>query len=186
MTHEQATVTPSEVVSFWFAAETKPYWFKPTEAFDAALSERFGAAYAQARSGELDGWADAAEGSLALIILLDQIPRNIFRGKPEAYSSDEKAISVANAAIAKGQDKQLDPQQRQFFYLPFMHSERLEDQETGMALYTELGVEETLDYMRRHRDIIARFRRFPHRNETLDRASTEEELAFLEQPGSRF
>ena len=177
---------PGEILSFWFSEETKPHWFAASEAFDAKLKERFAASYDNARSGELNAWAENAEGALALILLLDQIPRNIRRNTPEAFATDARALSEARKAIARGFDRQLSSVQRQFLYLPFMHSEELQDQEQGMELYAALDLAEPLDFMRRHRDIIARFGRFPHRNKILGRQTTQEEAAFLEGPGSHF
>ncbi len=179
-------LTPEAVLSFWFSEAVKPKWFKPDEAFDAELKERFGPALNEVRSGQLDAWAETPAGALARIILLDQIPRNIYRGSPDAFASDAQALAAAKQAVSRGFDAGLSPEGRQFLYLPFMHSENLADQDEGMALYAALGLDEPLDYMRQHRDVIARFGRFPHRNEILGRSSTAEELAFLDEPGSRF
>lgn len=177
---------PNEVLDFWFSEAVKPKWFASDDAFDAELRRRFEIAHGRARRGELAAWEASAEGLLALIVLLDQIPRNIYRGTPAAFAADDQALALAEAAIARGLDTSLGPYQRAFLYLPFMHSERLADQERGIMLYTKLGLAEQIDYMHRHRDIIARFGRFPHRNAILDRASTQEELEFLKQPGSSF
>ena len=183
--HEMKT-EPSDVVSFWFADETKPNWFEGNDEFDAELEKRFGAAYEAARSGQLDAWAENPQSALALILLLDQIPRNIHRNTPEAFATDAQALALAKQAIERGFDTALTAEQRQFLYLPFMHSEQLAEQERGVELYSALGVAEPLDFMRRHRDIIARFGRFPHRNKILGRASSDEEEAFLKLPGSHF
>ncbi len=179
-------IQPSDVVSFWFAEETKPNWFEGNEEFDAELRRRFGAAYMAARSGQFDGWGEDPRSVLALVLLLDQIPRNIHRNTPEAFATDAQALDLAKRAIEQGYDTALTPEQRQFLYLPFMHSEQLAEQERGMELYEALGLEVPLDFMRQHRDIIARFRRFPHRNRILGRTSTDEEEAFLKTPGSHF
>lgn len=181
-----ATLSPSDIVDFWFSDDTKKQWFKPDAAFDDALRARFETPLQAARRGVYADWPGTAHGALALIILLDQISRNIYRGTPEAFAADEQALDVAAHAIANGFDEQLTPEQRIFLYMPYMHSEALADQERGMELFTRLGVAENLDYMRRHRDIIARFGRFPHRNAILGRQSTPEELEFLKQPGSSF
>lgn len=186
MTVDGNKLAPSDVVSYWFSEEVRPKWFEPDDAFDAGLRSRFGPAAEKAQAGGLASWAETPEGALALVILLDQVPRNIHRGKAEAFAADAQALRVAKEAISRKLDATLEAAQRQFLYLPFMHSERLEDQEQGMALYAKLGLEEPLDFMQQHRDIIARFGRFPHRNETLGRTSTAEELEFLKQPGSRF
>jgi uncharacterized protein (DUF924 family) len=179
-------IEPSDVVSFWFAEETKPNWFEASEEFDAELRKRFGAAYLAARGGQLDEWAEDPGSALALVLLLDQIPRNIHRNTPEAFATDTKALNLAKQAIEHGHDMALPQEQRQFLYLPFMHSEQLAEQERGMELYGPLGLAVPLDFMRAHRDIIARFGRFPHRNRILGRANTEEEEAFLKLPGSHF
>ncbi|WP_088342622.1 MULTISPECIES: DUF924 family protein [Rhodomicrobium] len=179
-------VTPGDVVGFWFSEAVKAKWFDADADFDAGLRMRFEAALGKAKRGELAAWEASAEGMLALVVLLDQIPRNIYRATPEAFATDGQALSLAERAIAAGLDAKLTPEQRIFLYLPFMHSERLAVQERGIALYDELGIAEQIDYMRRHRDVIARFGRFPHRNAILGRVSTEAELAFLTEPGSRF
>lgn len=179
-------ITPAEVVTYWFSEPVKPKWFEGGAAFDDELRHRFIDAWRAARTGALDHWTTTPEGLLALVILLDQIPRNCNRGTPDAFSSDADALRWAKWAVEQEIDRGLGDEQRQFLYLPFMHSEALADQEQGMALYEALGLASPLDYMRRHRDIIARFGRFPHRNDYLGRVSTPEEIEFLKQPGSRF
>jgi len=179
-------VEPSEILSVWFAPESRPKWFKPDDAFDAALRRRFEPALEKARADWLGAWLETPEPALAHIILLDQVPRNIYRGTPKAFAWDDLALDLADQAVKAGLDAKLGPEERQFLYMPFMHSERLADQERGVALFTALGLEEPLDFMKRHRDVIARFGRFPHRNAILGRESTPEEMAFLEQPGSSF
>lgn len=179
-------VTPSDVVDYWFSEEIKPKWFDGGAAFDQDLRDRFVEAWDEARAGALDHWTATPMGLLALVILLDQIPRNCHRGTPDAFSTDPQALRWAKWAVEQGIDRSFGDDQRQFLYLPFMHSETLAEQEEGMRLYAVLGLASPLDYMRRHRDIIARFGRFPHRNEFLGRVSTPEEVEFLKQPGSRF
>jgi uncharacterized protein (DUF924 family) len=179
-------IAPLEVLAFWFSPEVKAKWFEPDDAFDAELRRRFEPALKQARSGALDSWGDSPQGALALIVLLDQISRNIYRGTPQAFAADALALGIARRAVARGFDKNLATDERAILYMPFMHSERLEDQEEGVKLFTALGLDVPLDFMRRHRDIIARFGRFPHRNAILGRPSTPEELEFLKQPGSSF
>ncbi len=180
------TPNPDEVLTFWFASETKPKWFAPDAEFDAQLRSRFGDWLAAAKNGELDRWAETAKGALALIVLLDQFSRNIHRGTPDAFAADAKALALAKTVLKNGLDGQFTDEERQFLYLPFMHSETLSDQEEGVALYERLGQANALDYMRQHRDIIARFGHFPHRNAILGRSSTAEEIEFLKQPGSSF
>jgi uncharacterized protein (DUF924 family) len=186
MNDTKPMVTPEDVLAFWFSAEVQPKWYEKDDAFDAICRERFGAASEAAIAGALDAWTATPEGALALVILLDQIPRNVHRGTPRAFSGDDKALATAKAAIAKGFDTALPSDRRNFLYMPFQHSERLEDQERGMELFAANDVADGLKYMTAHRDIIARFGRFPHRNAILGRASTPEELDFLQQPGSSF
>jgi uncharacterized protein (DUF924 family) len=177
---------PEELLSYWFSPEVKPKWFQPDEAFDSELRTRFADWLAAAKNGALDDWRETASGTLALVVLMDQIPRNIYRGTPDAFATDSQALALSREAIAKGFDAQFTEEQRSFLYLPFMHSEDLATQDDGVSLYKTLGNAEALDYMQRHRDIIARFGRFPHRNAFLGRGSTEEEIEFLKQPGSSF
>ena len=177
---------PSDILAFWFSQKVRAKWFARDDGFDAELRQRFGALLGQARLGELAHWAESPEGALALVILLDQFSRNIHRGTPEAFAADAQALGVAKHAIARGHDLRLTPDGRGFLYMPFEHSEDIADQDRGVALFEALGAAEPLDYMRRHRDIIACFGRFPHRNAILGRNSTADEVAFLKQPGSSF
>jgi uncharacterized protein (DUF924 family) len=161
----------------------RPVWFRADPAFDGAIS-RFAAASAAAVAGWVPHLSGSARGALALTLLLDQVPRNLFRDDPRAVAGDPQARRVADAAIAAGFDQQLPALQRLFLYLPFEHSEHLADQERACALIGALGLPGATDYAWRHRQIIARFGRFPHRNRALGRTSTEAELAFLREfPG---
>ena len=172
---------PAEIVAFWRDAGPAR-WFAKDDAFDAEIARRFEATHHAAARGELADWAETAEGSLALLILLDQFPRNIWRGSAHAFATDPLARAIAARALAAGHDAQTDPALRSFFYLPFEHSERLEDQDRCLALCEALDAESGGDagtWARLHRDIIARFGRFPHRNACLGRDSTADELAFL-------
>ncbi|MEZ5932057.1 MAG: DUF924 family protein [Alphaproteobacteria bacterium] len=171
--------TIRELVDFWFDEETKPRWYDSTPTFDELCRQRFGALVAQAAEGELAAWEQTAEGALALCLLLDQMPRNMFRATPAAFATDEQAADVARRAIERGFDQTLDLEKRKFLYMPFMHSERLDDQERSVALAAALDDGETLRYAEEHADIIRRFGRFPHRNAILGRQSTPEEHAFL-------
>jgi uncharacterized protein (DUF924 family) len=183
---EPVTFAPADILAFWFSQDVKAKWFVREDGFDAELRQRFGALLAKAKQGELAHWVESPDGALALVILLDQFSRNIYRGTPNAFTADEMALAAAKQAIAQGYDLRLTAEQRGFLYMPFEHSEALADQDRGVALFEALGSEESLDYMRRHRDIIARFGRFPHRNAILGRSSTPEEIEFLKQPGSSF
>jgi uncharacterized protein (DUF924 family) len=181
-----ATPSPADVINFWFSADARPNWFAKSEAFDEAMRARFEEAYALARDGALEDWRDMPASALALIILLDQVPRNIYRGTAQAFATDDKALAIAEHAIACGFDAHLGEEERVFLYMPFMHAESIAAQEKGVALFEALGRAENLDYMRRHRDVIARFGRFPHRNAVLGRVSTPDEIDFLKLPGSSF
>lgn len=182
-----------QILDFWFGApdsggygKPRETWFKADDAFDADIKQRFEGPLEAAAAGTHDGFAVTPEGALALTILLDQFPRNIYRGTARAFAFDPKALALARQALAAGYDQAVAPFQRTFLYLPFEHSESLADQERSVALFEALGDENSLDYAVRHRDIIVRFGRFPHRNAILGRESTAEELIFLEQPGSSF
>lgn len=188
------------VLTFWFGApgsedtsyaQRRKLWFGKNPEADEYIRTAFYPLYTQAALGELEGWRSQPHSSLALILLLDQFPRNLFRNDPRAFATDEQALTVAKQAIAQGFDQQLNLLQRLFIYLPLEHSEVLEDQHQAVALIEVLAQQDPdladpYDYALRHRDVIARFGRFPHRNEVLGRVSTPEEAEFLQQPGSRF
>ena len=170
-----------EVAAFWRAAGPSR-WFAKDEVFDAEFKSRFEAAHHAAAAGTLDAWAGEAEGALALLVLLDQFPRNAWRGSARMFATDARARAVARAAIDAGLDRQVDDGLRAFFYLPLTHSESLADQERSVALNAALDAD-TQRYAVLHRDIVARFGRFPHRNPMLGRETTPEEQAFLDQGG---
>lgn len=173
--------SPADVVSFWKEAGPGK-WFKKDAAFDEAIRERFLDAHFAAARGEFDGWGATAEGSLALLLLLDQFPRNIFRGSAHAFATDGLARAVAARAVDGGQDLEVAENLRCFFYLPFEHSEDLDDQERSVLLCQPLGPD-MLKWAVLHRDIVARFGRFPHRNASLGRTTTPEEQAYLDEGG---
>jgi uncharacterized protein (DUF924 family) len=171
---------PDDVIAFWTEAGPKR-WFAKDGAFDAEIRARFEATHHAAARGELDGWADTAEGALALLLLLDQFPRNLWRGSAHAFATDSLARRIAAEAVGRGFDRAVDPALRQFFYLPFEHSEDLGDQEQAVAL---CGFDpDSLKWARIHRDIIRRFGRFPHRNPCLGRTTSEDEQAFMDGGG---
>ena len=177
----------AEVVEFWFGPGMQERWFKSDPAFDAEVRARLGAPREAAVAGELGAWRDSAQGCLALIVLLDQAPRNLFRDQARTFTTDAAARELTGHALAQGFDAALTQDQRGFLYLPLEHSESLEDQDLSLRLTAALDEDPSWhDYAVRHRDIIARFGRFPHRNAALGRQSTPEELAFLERPGSSF
>lgn len=184
--------TVQEILQFWFGEILKPRkeWFIKNPDFDEAIRSRFLTTYEQAATEPFDCWLDSPESGLALVIVLDQFPRNLFRGQPKAFATDSKALSVAQIAIEKGFDRQLPGVQRFFFYLPFEHSENLAHQNQAVQLFEQFqddpDLQDTYDYALRHRAVIERFGRFPHRNTILGRASTPEEIEFLKQPGSSF
>ena len=169
------------LLQFWREAGPQR-WFRRDDGFDAGFRERFLAAHEAAATGQLDDWGATPDGALALVLLLDQFPRNAFRGTPRMYATDAQARAAADAAIAAGHDLAVDPQLRPFFYLPFMHSEALPDLERCVALNDAIGGEPAR-YARHHRDIVARFGRFPHRNAVLGRPSSEQEERFLAEGG---
>lgn len=169
------------VIAFWREAGPER-WFVKDDAFDEHFRTQCSALYEKAARGELDFWLADPEGALALILLLDQFPRNCFRGTPRMFATDAAALAAANAAIEAGHDRAIDPSLRLFLYLPFEHSESLADQDRSVALITPLG-EELLAYAEEHRAIIRRFGRFPHRNAILGRETTPEEQHFLDEGG---
>jgi uncharacterized protein (DUF924 family) len=175
-----------ELLDFWFSGAARPYWFKPDAAFDARLAARFAELAEAARTRALDDWAATPKGALARIILLDQLPRNLRRGAAAAFEADAVALEAARDAVRRSFDAALTEEQRVFLYLPYMHAEDLAAQDEGVALYRALGRAENLDYMTRHREAIARFGRFPHRNAILGRETTPEESEFLKDPGNWF
>lgn len=172
----------TEIATFWRSAGPDK-WFTKDPAFDAEVATRFMPLHDAAARGELDDWANAPEGTFALMILLDQFPRNMFRGSARAFATDPKAIGIAKVAVLAGQDQALSPADRQFLYLPFMHSEALADQDMAVALYEGLQNEKALHYAHIHRDAIGRFGRFPHRNAVLGRDTTPEEATYLANGG---
>jgi uncharacterized protein (DUF924 family) len=180
-----------EVLDFWFAGNAAVFrkvWFEADMDFDAAC-RRFTDALREAKTGALDHWTVTPRGTLALVILLDQFSRNLHRGSPEAFAADAKAREIARSAVGRGIDQRLAPMERMFVYLPFEHSEDVADQDESVRLFATLREalgEESMRYTERHRDVIRRFGRFPHRNAALGRVSTPEELAYLAQPDAGF
>jgi uncharacterized protein (DUF924 family) len=184
-------MTPGEILDFWFEgepSERRAKWFEKNPEFDLVCSG-FTAAIRDARAGRYDHWASTPLGGLALIVLLDQLSRNVFRGSPEAFAADNHALDVARGMIANGFDTVLTPVQRMFVYLPFEHSEAIEDQNESVRLFETLRGDleaKLIDYARDHRDVIFRFGRFPHRNAVLGRTNTPAEDDYLAQPGAGF
>jgi uncharacterized protein (DUF924 family) len=185
------------VLDFWFGREDEPgygefrnQWFRKDPAFDAEVTARFGELYEEAASGDLDGWRDDARSCLALVILLDQFPRNMFRGDGRTHATDGTALETSKYAVEHALDRELPAFQRMFLYMPFMHSENVEDQRRSVELFgllaEEPGAPDVTSYAVGHREIVERFGRFPHRNAILGRRTTPEEAEFLKTEGSSF
>lgn len=198
-----SVATSEEVLAFWFGPPGSPplagatKWWSKDEAFDREVRERFEGTIAAAAAGELDGWKATPRGRLALVIVLDQLSRNAFRGTPRSFAEDGRARDLTLEALDTGEDRQLEPIERSFLYMPLMHAENADLQRKCIAAFERLCdttpqpdlqkyTANNLDFARKHAEIIERFGRFPHRNEILGRTSTPEELEFLKQPGSSF
>ena len=175
-----------EILNFWFKECKIEQWFKKNENFDQMIENRFSSAIENAIAGKLDSWEETETGCLALIILLDQFTRNVFRDTPRAFAGDERALALSQLCFNNDYLTNLDIHRRQFMLMPMMHSENLAVQETALPLFKKYASEKDYEYAEKHRDIIARFGRFPHRNVILRRKSSNEELEFLKQPGSSF
>lgn len=174
-----AVKTPQDVRDFWFSDRMRPYWFQKSDEIDRQIIQLFGETYEAAHGGRLTYWQESPADTLSLAITLDQFPRNMFRGSSRSFESDDLALTVAQRAVDRGEDQQLSPDERQFLYLPFMHSEEPDVQERSVRLYEALGNQHSLHFAREHRDIVTRFGRFPHRNLVLGRENTPEETEFL-------
>jgi uncharacterized protein (DUF924 family) len=182
MTDIRDDVSPAAILAFWRAAGSDR-WYKRDDAFDADLRRRFLGLWRKAAAGELSCWEATDDGALALVIVLDQFPRNMFRGDARAYISDALALEVANRALARGADRRMAADLLEFLYLPLMHSEHWADQERCVALFRNTPNADNLGYAEQHADIIRRFGRFPHRNIVLGRITTPDEQAFLDGGG---
>ena len=176
----------SEILKFWFEEIDPAKWWAKDDVFDQSIRGRFSEVHARATRCELFEWRAESKGRLAEIIILDQFSRNLFRGSPQAFASDPLALALAQEAISAKAEEALSPTERSFLYLPFMHSESLAIHAVAMELYRTNGIHSNLDFEIRHKQIIERFGRYPHRNAILGRKSTPEEIEFLEQPGSAF
>ena len=173
---------PADILAFWLAAG-HDRWYKRDDTLDAEVRRRYFDLWQKAAAGELAAWEESDDGALALTIVLDQFPRNMFRDDPRAYSSDTLAREVAGKAIDRGAAARIEPDLRAFLYMPFMHSEQLADQLRCVELFRKAGNTENLEYAEQHADIIRRFGRFPHRNSVLGRTTTSDEQAFLDDGG---
>ena len=178
--------SPQAVLDFWFTEVGPAGWYAVSDTLDATIRARFGPLLAAATACELFGWRTTQEGRLAEIIVLDQFSRNIHRGTPHAFAQDPLALTLAQEAVAQGHDRDLPADRRAFLYLPFMHSESLAIHAVALQLFAGTGLKHGLDFEMRHKAILDRFGRYPHRNAILGRTSTAAEIAFLEEPGSSF
>jgi len=173
---------PEDVLDFWFDESSSRHWFRSTPAFDAQIRKRFEVIWHEAVAGDLSDWEDSSAGALALVIVLDQFPLNMFRDKPESFASEAQSREVAKRAIARNFDNELEDHQKPFLYLPFMHSEDLTDQDRSVELFKSAGLVDNLRWAQHHRDVVRRFGRFPHRNAILGRNSSPQEQAWLNSP----
>ena len=169
----------NEVLDFWYAEENAKKWFNSTESFDEEIKQRFESLWQRAADGELSSWESTPNGCLALCIVLDQFPLNMFRGENKSFATEQQSIQVAKAAISKSFDEQIDKERVSFLYMPLMHSEELQDQELSVVCFKKRDLKDNLKFAQHHRDLIVEFGRFPHRNEALGRESTTAEIEYL-------
>ena len=172
-------ISPHTIIDFWFSDQVKDQWFASTPALDQEIKDRYAAVWKAAAQHDLDDWCVTPLGSLALVIVLDQFPLNMFRNQPLSFSTEQQAIEVARQAIDRQQDQQIEKDKLAFLYMPLMHSEQLSDQDQAVALYRAAGLTHNMRFSEHHRAIIQQYGRFPHRNAILSRASSAEELAYL-------
>lgn len=180
--------TKQEVLSFWFEETMPQQWFQKNDSFDAEITERFMVTYDMAKKDLCADWTKNADGVLALTLVLDQFPRNMFRDSPKAFETDDKILLIIKEALNKGFDSILSPVKRRFMYMPFMHSEKLKDQKKSVSLFERMKNDDPMsyEYALKHYEVIEKFGRFPHRNKVLGRESTDEELNYLSLPGAGF
>jgi len=176
--------TPHEILKLWFKESTRPMWFNSTQEFDREVRERFEATYQAGKRGELADWERDVEGALALVILFDQFPHHMYRQQAESFTMEAQSRAIARRIVWRELDRTLTPERQAFAYLPFMHSENIQDQEQSVQLFSQPGLENNLKWAMHHHDIVRRFGRFPHRNEILGRASTAEEHEYLQVQGA--
>jgi len=179
VTSSVGDLTYHEILAFWFSDSVCEHWFNATPALDSDINDRFFSVYQDAVMGRFADWENTADGCVALVIVLDQFPLNMFRGKAESFASEKMSRAVANRAIEKGFDLALDDQYKIFLYMPFMHSEDLRDQDSAVDLFMAAGLTENVTFAKHHRAIIKQFGRFPHRNAALGRSSTDVEQTYL-------
>ncbi len=168
-----------EILKYWFSDKLKPYWFASTPELDAEMKDKFLTLWEQAKAGEKDHWKESGKGCLALCIVLDQLPLNMFRGDPRSFSTEQQAVEITKFSIRKGFDEQVSNDRVSFLYMPLMHSEKLADQNLAVASFEKANLVGNIRFAKHHRGIIEEFGRFPHRNKILGRESTQKELDYL-------
>ena len=169
----------NDILEFWFSERVSPQWFNATKELDDEILQRFGGLWHKALNNELNDWAKTPEGALALVILLDQLPLNMFRGQAKSFKTEALAIKVTKHTVSQGFDKKISKNQLMFLYMPLMHSENIEDQNLSIKLFTEAQLTQNLRFANHHKELILKFGRFPHRNAILGRTSTHEEIEYL-------
>lgn len=169
----------SEILKYWFSEDISKYWFASTPEIDTQMRDRFNDLWEKAKEGELDHWKTSGKGCLALCIILDQLPLNMFRGTAKSFITEQQAVTIAKYAIEKELDQQISKERVSFLYMPLMHSESLDDQNLSVELFEKAGLENNLRFAKHHRDLIIEFGRFPHRNEVLKRDSSLQEIEYL-------
>jgi uncharacterized protein (DUF924 family) len=172
-------ITPQEIIDFWYSDRIKKQWFSSTPELDKEILDKYGALWEVASNGELDAWSDLPEGNLALVIVLDQFPLNMFRGQAKSFKSERKAVETALKAINKNFDERIARDKLAFLYMPLMHSEIVAEQDLSLKLFREKNLDANIRFAEHHSEIVRQFGRFPHRNEILGRKSTEEEIEYL-------
>lgn len=173
-----------DIINFWFSEQTKPLWFNSTSDFDALLNEKYLGVYTEARNLKLKDWQAASLGALALVIILDQFPLNMFRGQPQSFETEALSREIAAQAVNQGFDAELSIEQKAFLYMPYMHSENMADQEQSLILFNQDGLESNYRFAQHHYEIVKQFDRFPHRNKILGRENTEAEIDYLNSDGA--
>ncbi len=173
------SIKPTDILDDWYSEFMQKHWFASTPALDDEIREKYQSLWERAAAGELDHWQDSPEGALALVIVLDQFPLNMFRGRPVSFRTERKAIEVTLNALKKGFDKQLSKDRLSFLFMPLMHSEKLEEQDLSVALFRRYGLTGNIKFAEHHREIVRKYGRFPHRNAILGRESTPAEVAYL-------
>ncbi len=178
------SITAESIIEYWYSDSVKSKWFNSTIEFDKALKEKYEETWKEALRGEYISWSESAEGCLALVIILDQFPLNMFRGELQSFSSEAVAVKISKKAIERGFDKEIDNKKLSFLYMPLMHSENLDDQNLAVKLFEQANLMENARFAKHHREIIEKFGRFPHRNKILQRESSKAEIDYLNSEGA--